>query len=402
MKKLMTLGLAILAFSLWAGNSIFSYYGYPVQFYGRDVYSMGMGDSGASDIFRYNTGYTNPAQTNRDNKSLFGTGIIAGYTNYKSEYQGTERSFRDDALDFPYFSVSVPVKKHRIGFQYNSYASGVVNNQYAYPDSTIERQESDKYIFRTDLIYTFSYKNLNLGISGNYYFGHDKRTFEQTSATNTVPTRESLLRSFKNPTLSFGALSSFDKHSVGMHLTLPVTLEGESKRSSTHTTEPAEDYTLDLPLQYAVSYTALPMPQLKVAVDANYEMYSEVDESYRDGIKLGLGLAYEPEKGQKYWYRGIPLRAGLWYRQLPFKDARNNADIDEMAYTMGFTLPLKNEVSRVDFALQYLSRGSLEENKLSDRSLMFSIGITGFDIFSKAPDRTAPRDIPIAEDLQAW
>ncbi|MCD8481069.1 MAG: hypothetical protein LRZ88_13280 [Candidatus Cloacimonetes bacterium] len=49
-----------------------------------------------------------------------------------------------------------------------------------------------------------------------------------------------------------------------------------------------------------------------------------------------------------------------------------------------------------------LSRGSLEENKLSDRSLMFSIGITGFDIFSKAPDRTAPRDIPIAEDLQAW
>ncbi|HOA30122.1 MAG TPA: hypothetical protein PKL34_08765, partial [Candidatus Cloacimonadota bacterium] len=113
MKKLFMLGLALSALSLWAGNSIFSYYGFPVQFYGRDIYSMGMGDTGASDMFRYNTGYANPAQSNRNNKSLFGTGIIAGYTSYKSEYQSTTRKFRDDALDFPYFSVSVPILRHR-------------------------------------------------------------------------------------------------------------------------------------------------------------------------------------------------------------------------------------------------------------------------------------------------
>lgn len=73
-----------------------------------------------------------------------------------------------------------------------------------------------------------------------------------------------------------------------------------------------------------------------------------------------------------------------------------------MAYTAGLSIPLKNEVSRIDLAVQYLTRGSLEKNNLSDRSLMFMFGITGFDIISKAPDRTAPREIPKAEEIQTW
>ena len=36
-------------------------YGFPVHNYGRDIYSLGMGDTGASDVFRINTGYANPA-----------------------------------------------------------------------------------------------------------------------------------------------------------------------------------------------------------------------------------------------------------------------------------------------------------------------------------------------------
>ncbi|HPF08973.1 MAG TPA: hypothetical protein PL020_04485 [Candidatus Cloacimonadota bacterium] len=401
MKRLILVLSALAAITLWAGNSIFSYEGYPVQFYGRDIYSLGMGDTGASDNFRYNTGYANPAQSNRSNKTLFGTGIIAGYTSYESQYAGVKRSFRDDALDFPYFSISIPVKHHRIGFQFNSMASGVVNNQYTYTDSTIERQETDKYLYRGDLIYSYQYKDFSMGISGNYYFGHDDRTFEQSSPENTVPTKESLLKNYKNPTVSFGFLQRLARHSWGAHLTLPVTLKGDSKRSSIHSTEDAGEVSLELPMQYGISYTTLLHPQLKLAVDANYESYSTLEDEYRDGLKTGLGLAYEPESGQKYWYRSIPLRMGGWYRQLPFQD-KNSEYIDEMAYTAGLSIPLKNEVSRIDLAVQYLTRGSLEKNNLSDRSLMFMFGITGFDIISKAPDRTAPREIPKAEELQTW
>ncbi|MDI3504415.1 MAG: hypothetical protein PWP64_1351 [Candidatus Cloacimonadota bacterium] len=105
---------------------------------------MGMGDTGASDVFRFNSGYANPAQRNRSNKTIFGTGILLGYTSYKSEYQGQKRSYRDDSLDFSYFSVSVPIKQHRLGFQFNPFANGMVSNQIHLDENTTEYQETDK------------------------------------------------------------------------------------------------------------------------------------------------------------------------------------------------------------------------------------------------------------------
>jgi hypothetical protein len=39
------------------------------------------------------------------------------------------------------------------------------------------------------------------------------------------------------------------------------------------------------------------------------------------------------------------------------------------------------------------------DNKLQDRSLMFMFGITGFDVLTRDFKRTAPREIPKAEEL---
>lgn len=399
MKKLFCLSLCLMALSLWAGNSIFSYYGYPVQFYGRDVYSMGMGDTGASDIFRYNTGYANPAQSNLSNKTMFGTGIVLGYTQYESEYDQVKRTFTDDALDFPYFSISIPYHKHRFAFQFNSFASGLVKNEHTLADSSVERQEADKYIYRADLIYSHRIKNLSLGISGNYYFGHDKRTFEQNSSSNTVQPVESTIKNFKNPTLTLGAIQSLGRNSIGFHTTLPVTLKGESTRSSSHTTEDPIDYEYKLPAQYTLSLTTKPMEELKVASDFSFEAYSAVDDNMQDSWKLGMGIAYEPLSGnKKHWWKSFPARIGASYRTLPFVDSENEY-VNETGFSAGFSIPLKREENRLDLALQYLKRGALDTNKLTESSYMLMIGLSGFDIISRAPDRTAPREIPVAEDF---
>jgi hypothetical protein len=50
----------------------------------------------------------------------------------------------------------------------------------------------------------------------------------------------------------------------------------------------------------------------------------------------------------------------------------------------------------------YQTRGSLDTHNIQDTSYMMLIGFTGFDIISKAIDRTAPREIPKAEELQQW
>jgi len=401
MKRTILISLCLIAGMLWAGNSIFSYDGFPIQYYGLDIYSMGMGNTGTSDIFRFNSGYGNPAQFNRSNKTIFGTGMILGYTRYKSEYQNQERTFRDNSLDFPYFSISVPVKQHRFGFQFNSFATGLVENQIILPDSTLERQDTDKYIYRADLLYSYNYRNLSLGISGNYYFGHDNRSFEQFAPHATVPTTESIKRDFKNPTFTIGAIQSINNHAVGLHATMPVTLKGESIRRSFHTSEDSQDYEYKLPIMVTVSYTGYLNKQIKMASDISYQRYSDISDDMRDSWKAGIGFAYEPEtERQKYWWAKIPLRVGYSYRTLPFETGGDY--IEENTLTAGLNLNLKSEINSLDFAFQYQTRGSLENNALTENAYMMLIGFTGFDIISRAIDRTAPRDIPKAEELKQW
>lgn len=80
-------------------------------------------------------------------------------------------------------------------------------------------------------------------------------------------------------------------------------------------------------------------------------------------------------------------------RQLPFYD-KNGKDINKYTVSCGLTLPLKNEVDRIDLGFQYLQRGDLSTNNLSDTSMMLMIGFTDSKYYSKGKDKTAPRNIP--------
>lgn len=407
MKKSPFILLILFSTALWAGNSIFSFEGYPVQFYGRDIYSMGMGGTGSSDIFRLNTGYANPALYNKTNRTLFGTGLAFGLTNYQSSYTeagGVENksSFIDDSLDFPYFSFSTPFKKHRFGFQFNSYASGYVKNKHLIDGSTSETHLADRYLYKADLIYSYRYKELSLGLSGNYYFGHDNRSFSMSSDEISIPTEEKITRRIHSPSMGFGVLQGFKKHSVGLNLNLPVNLSGESVFSSLHNEEIKEDYEYQLPMRLGFGYTALLSKEIKLSLDTDVEYYTESEDGQKNGMRVAAGLAYEPERKQKEnWYMKFPVRAGFSYRQLPF-ESQNAESISETAFSLGFSLPLKGEVNKLDIALEYAKRGSLSKNELQDGSFMLMLGLTGIDIITKAPDRTAPREIPQAEDLNRW
>lgn len=407
MKKYIVIILLALSASLWAGNSIFSYQGFPVQFYGRDIYSLGMGDTGSSDIFRHNAGYANPALHHQDGKVIFGTGMIFGFTGYSSSYQGNsgqvlKNTYTDDNLDLPYFSLSIPYRKNRFSFQVSSYASGLVKNQFS-PDSLrTEYHEADKFLYRADAIYSYAYKNLSLGVAANYFFGHDNRSFEYISTNMTVPTNERLEKKIMNPSMSFGAMQSLGSHSLGVYGTLPVTLKGKTVYSSLTTSDEENDYSYELPLSLGFGYTGMYFDEYKLAVDVNYENYSSIDNDSNDGMKVGLGIAYEPDLSRKnYWYQKLPVRMGLSHRLLPFKSENGNA-IDESTVSFGLNIPFKNTDNTLELGAMYVMRGNLNKNDLQDRSLMFMLGFSGLDIISRAADRTRPRDIPVAEDLSQW
>jgi hypothetical protein len=404
--------MAVTTLPLFSGNSIFSYKGTPWQFYGNDIYGMSMGDVGLSDVFRKNMGFGNPALVGNASMTLFSTGIMFGWTGYKAQ---TNKTYTDNSLDFPYFSIAVPINRHRFGFQFNSFASGVVENQRSFSvvdsafvnDYTIydtlnivETQSVNRYIYRADLIYAYRISNISLGFGLNYYLGHDIRRFKQDSGFGIFNTAEKTEQTYKNPSVTIGITSELENISLGAYFSREAILEGGIVRSSIHEAEDLGIAKYSIPNQIGIGFTWKFNNEYKISSDFVYSMWSQTDysEYSKDSWKLGLGFAQEPTEGtRKTLFGQLSKRFGIHYRALPFDS--NGNPLSEAALSAGITIPVKNSENRLDFGIQYMQRGDLNNNLLEDHSFMFLTGIAGFDILSKPFTRTAPREIPKVEEL---
>jgi hypothetical protein len=402
LKPIFLLIILVLALNLQGGNSMFSFYGLPCQNYGYDIYGISMGNVGISDIFRKNTGYANPAIMGAANRAFFSTGIIFGWTGYKSD--GTEKTtYRDNSLDFPYFSVSLPVNNHHFGFQFNSMASGVVANQNTFTADSLtitEYNSIDRYIYKADILYAYHYHHINLGVGFNYYLGHEITRFSQDGGFGIFNTKETLSSTFKNPSATVGMTIGYENFAAGAYYSHSADLKGDKTRTSIHETEELGSAKFSVPAQIGAGFTAKLGNEYKASTEVVFSLWK--DATYKDyphnGIKIGLGIAQEPRPdSRKTFFGQMPKRIGISHRLLPFEV--NNHTVSETALSSGITFPIKNSDNQLDFGIQYLVRGSLEQHNKQDSSLMFMIGITGFDILTKAFNRKAPRDIPVAEDI---
>lgn len=402
LRTLLLFMILILVLNLQGGNSMFSYYGLPCQNYGYDIYGISMGNVGISDIFRKNTGYANPAIMGAANRAFFSTGILFGWTGYKSE--GTdETTYCDNSLDFPFFSVAFPVNNHHFGFQFNSLASGVVANQrtFAADSLTITEYNSiDRYIYKADILYAYHYHHLNLGLGFNYYLGHEIARFSQDGGFGIFNTRETMSSTFKNPSATIGMTLGYENYAVGTYYSHGADLKGDKTRTSIHETEELGEARFSVPAQLGAGFTAVLGKEFKASTDIVLSLWK--DAKYADypnnGLKIGFGFAQDPRPdSRKTFFGQMPKRVGISYRLLPFEV--NNDQVSETAFSTGLTFPIKNSDNQLDFGVQYLMRGNLDKHEMQDNSLMFMVGITGFDILTKAFNRKAPREIPVAEEI---
>ncbi|MCK4695310.1 MAG: hypothetical protein KAT74_06095, partial [Candidatus Cloacimonetes bacterium] len=154
------------------GNSIFSFEGMPNQYYGNDVYGLGMGETGVADLFRVNTNYSNPSLTVTANKVIFSTAFTLGNIWYMdSEGNG----FKDDGAYFPFFVVTVPSSNHKFAFSFNSQLSGNIENEQSNSWEDFSYNEINRIsstILKADIIYALKNDYVNFGLSLNYYIGH--------------------------------------------------------------------------------------------------------------------------------------------------------------------------------------------------------------------------------------
>ncbi len=410
--------VAILAFSLtslFAGNSIFSRYGFPVENDGYDIYGMGMGNTGSGDFMRMNQGVgVNPALSSISSHVLLATGIKMGNTTYKDV---ADNSFRDDSFDFPFFSLQMPIKKHHFAFQFTSLMSGNLKSEST---STVDIDGTDyemliyesiySYLYRADLMYSYKFNHFSIGVGANYYLGNRKTKFTQdfvgvgpdidTDNLNSgYDTFYETSDAYKNPGFMAGLGMRFSHFSFGASYHSAVDLDDTRKYSGILNSYELENNTFKLPQTIIAGVSTKPMNTLKANVDFKYEIWEESDvyTDPQNSWRVGFGVAYEPLSGEDKFFRKIPLRAGYSLKQLPFKV--NGSNVMESTITGGFSMPIKAIFSRIDVAYQLTQRGNADDNNVEEISHMFMIGMSGFDIFRKRIKRDQPRDIPIAEEL---
>lgn len=395
--------LCVQVSNLTAGNSIFSVSGLPYQYSGNDIYSQGMGDVGIGDGLRLSHGFGNPALINTANTVNFYTGIKLGYVKYESE-DGS--SFTDDAVDFPFFSIVAPYNKHKVAFQFNSWKSGNFDNELVVPytlngeELTLKEQNLfSSYVYKLDAYYGYRLANgFSFGLGPNVYIGHREQELIQDTDSGVFNTKNKTKISFTNVGFSAGVLQQGSTWSLGANYEYGREITAEQEFFTIHSDEELSDVEFNLPHKIGFGVAKKWAGNFKIASDFNYEIWDNfMGEEYHNSWKVGLGLAYEPKLGRRALYKTIPVRTGFSLRELPFD--YNNEKIYEKVATVGFSLPLKSRIDKLDFAFEYLIRGDVDTNGVEDRSSMFMIGVSGFDIFRKVHTRTEPRDIPIKEDL---
>ncbi|HHE38212.1 MAG TPA: hypothetical protein ENL20_06535 [Candidatus Cloacimonetes bacterium] len=404
--KIISLTIIILMGISLFGNSVFSFDGMPLQNYGNDVYEIGMGGSGSSDLFRINTNYSNPSLVTTANKVIFSTAVALGYVWYADNKSS---GFRDDGLNLPYFTLAVPIKNHKFAFCFNSYTSGNLNNEIT--GTWIDEQNTEynyrelnrlrSNIYKTDIIYAYKNKYLNLGFSANYYLGSKVRFWQLDFDDELNDAKEETKETYKNAGFSFGGNKKIGNVSFAAAYSSEVDLKGESIYKYDH--EPFEEVIESDMVQYEIprkisgGMTWKFLEKYKTSLDINYDFWEETESSDFNTYKLACGLAYDPLSGYGKWYQRIPLRFGGYYRELPFK--KNDEKIIEKAFSLGCSIPLKTPSKKLDLAVKFLLRGDLEDNGMRDKAVMFYFGITGFDIFSKRPKKIEHRDIPKADGM---
>ena len=110
---------------------------------------------------------------------------------------------------------------------------------------------------------------------------------------------------------------------------------------------------------------------------SNYSAFG-VQDSLKNSNSLSLGVQYipNPASGRGFWQH-VQYRAGVNYATTYLKIRNNLLTLQSVSLGAGF--PISKSLSTLNIALQYGTRGTLENNLLKEKFYAISIGLTFSD-----------------------
>ncbi len=137
---------------------------------------------------------------------------------------------------------------------------------------------------------------------------------------------------------------------------------------------------IEIPLRVNLGLSFIFGKNYLVTIDYSSQNFSEYKiagnkfNELRNAFKFSTGFEYIPAQqlGMTFWER-VNWRFGLSYEKTPYYF--RNTGIDQYSIFGGLTFPLGSDNS-IDFALQYSSRGTTENNLLKENFIKLNLGIS--------------------------
>lgn len=380
-------------------QSIYSAFGIGSLEYSFSPRKAGMGDLGLTLQDRDFVSHLNPAALSKISSTRFEAGTIFNQ-NYISSSQTSNTFFNSY---FSGLSFAFPVQRdYGIGF-----ATGIV--PYSKTNYVGEKKVTSSTLGNHSIISEnrgglsrlflgSSYETdfgFAVGAYYDYYFGNftSSSIVEWEDEAKMSAEYKSELR-LKGNGFTLGIISDDMSKSlfnndditelkIGLSMSLISTLKGDSlltSNSSLHNdTLTNADANSEIPMRLGFGVSLKYLQRYTFYFDGIMQQWSEfklngaAQNYYRNSLKLSLGFEMRPENNASTFWEQTIWRAGLSYQQNPVTVFGTN--LDELIVSGGFSLPLSRE-NTLDFALQFVNRGTTDNNLLKENLFRIYAGVS--------------------------
>src|SRR5690554_1998243 len=370
------------------------------------IYNQAMGGLGISYGSGFNVNLVNPALAVKN--TAFNFQAAFNYSRISATSDVQKQQLDGGGLNYVAMSLPVAPGKWAVGLglnqissvNYNLSATSAVENSDLLSVNNIQ---GDGGITEAYLQTGFQlFKNFNVGIHGSYVFGSTIRTnqlvlTDEASGPVGVSTEyyERLtlsdvavkggihyLQNIGNEKyLNFGAIYHIFGNIKGVEYAKVADLGQASDPNSNGdilSDNVSGSITLPNKLGYGVSFEKI--NKFVIGLEAQHQNFSEYrnfnggSDDLQDAFKVGLGAQFVPNiYSMDNLLDRITFRAGMEYEKTPYYISGKS--INDIGINFGGSIPMNN-LSMMNIALKYGSRGNTENGLVRENYFKISLGIS--------------------------
>lgn len=381
----------------------------PYSFYGiGDVRFSGTHENramGGINMLKDSTqlNFINPASYANLNRVVMTLGATNKFTKLKTD----DSNDNSNRTTLDYLALGLPVGNFGVGFGLAAHSSVGYKTRTVYSD-LVTSQETSRFFQGTGGVNKvfgsvgYKYKDLQVGVELNYYFGKIETTSKEYRYGLQYGTREIASSSVSSFAPTFGLMYNKKVDAKNsLFLAVAYTPEVDMKLTNERDIAVVEYYseeletvkddlgtihdknTLKSPSDLTIGVGFGQLQKYSIGAEVSMKSsnafgnrWSDIGNvSFENGMKLGVGGYYIPRYNSftNYWDR-VTYRGGFNYNKTGM--LINGEEINDATLTLGLGLPLTGTFSKVNVGVELGSRGTTSSGLVKENYFNLTLSLT--------------------------